>query len=78
MAATRKPKLLYLGNIWPKFFNGNINFIYLDDEESIFNGLKVIRMKLHVLVYLRKNKMSEMTRFVKEYTNTEISNAGHI
>ena len=28
----------------------NINFIYLDDEQSIFNGLKVIGMKLHVLV----------------------------
>ena len=42
MAATRKPKLSYLGNIWPKFYDVNINFIYLDDEESIFNSLKVI------------------------------------
>ena len=49
MAATRKLKLSYLGNIWPKFYDGNINFIYLDDEESIFNGLKVIGIKLHVL-----------------------------
>ena len=50
MAATRKPKLSYLGNIWPKFYDVNINFIYLDDEEFLFNGVKVIEMKLHVLV----------------------------
>ena len=62
MAATRKPKLSYLGNIWPKFYDGNINFIYLDDEESILNSLKVIGMKLHVLVSF---KMSKITHFVK-------------
>ena len=50
MAATREPKLSYLGNIRPKFYDVNINFIYLDDEESIFNDLKVIGMTLHVLV----------------------------
>ena len=50
MAATRKPKLSYLGNIWPKLYDVNINFIYLDNEEFILNGLKVIGMKLHVLV----------------------------
>ena len=50
MAATRKPKLSYLGNIWPKFHDVNINFIYLDDKDPIFNGLKVIGIKLHVLV----------------------------
>ena len=49
-AATRKPKLSYLGNIWPKFSDVNINFIYLDDEESICSGLKKIGIKLHVLV----------------------------
>ena len=49
MAATRKPKLSYLGNIWPKFYDVKINFIYLDAEESIFIGLKVIGIKLHVL-----------------------------
>ena len=62
MDATRKPKLSYLGNIWPKFYDVHINFIYLDDEESIFNSLKVIGMKLHVLVLF---KMSEITHFVK-------------
>ena len=62
MAATRKPNLSYLGNIWPKFYDVNINFIYLDDEESIFNNLKVIGMKLHVLVLF---KMSKITHFVK-------------
>ena len=50
MAATRKPKLSYLGNIWPKFYDVNINFIYLDGELSILNGLKVIGMELHVLI----------------------------
>ena len=64
MAATQKPKLSYLGNIWPKFHDVNINFIDLDDEESFFNGLKVIGMKLLVLVYF---KMSKLTHFVKEY-----------
>ena len=62
MAATRKPKLSYLGNIWPRFYEANINFIYLDDEESIFDSLKVIGMKLHVLVLF---KMSKITHFVK-------------
>ena len=62
MAATRKPKLSYLRNIRPKFYDVNINFIYLDDEESIFNSLKVIGMKLHVLVLF---KMSKITHFVK-------------
>ena len=62
MAATRKPKLPYLGNIWPKFYDVNINFIYLDDEESIFNSLIVIGMKLHVLVLF---KMSKIKHFVK-------------
>ena len=62
MADIRKPKLSYLGNIWLKFYDVNINFIYLDIEESFFNGLKVIGMKLHVLVYF---KMSKMTHFVK-------------
>ena len=46
MAASQKAKLSYLG----KFYDVNINFIYLDDEGSIFNGLKMIGMKLHVLV----------------------------
>ena len=61
MAATRKPKLSYLG-IWPKFYDVNINFIYLDDEEYSFNSLKVIGMKLHVLVLF---KMTKITHFVK-------------
>ena len=50
MAASQKAKLSYLGNMWPKFYDVNINFMYLDDEGSIFNGLKMIGMKLHVLV----------------------------
>ena len=62
MTATRKPKLSYLGNIWPKFYDGNIYSIYLYDEESICNGLKVIGMQLHVLV---KFKTSKMTHFVE-------------
>ena len=62
MAATRKPKLSYLGNIWSKFYDVNINFIYLDDEKSISYSLKVIGMKLHVLVLF---KMSKITHFVK-------------
>ena len=45
-----KNKIIILCNIWPTFYDVNINFIYLDDEESIFNGLKVIGIKLHVLV----------------------------
>ena len=48
MAATRKPKLSYLGNKWPKFYDVNINFIYFVDEEAICNGLKVIGMRLNV------------------------------
>ena len=75
MATTRKPKLSYLGNIWPKFYDVNINFIYLDDEESILNSLKVIGMKLHVLVLF---KMSKITHFVLNLLKTEISSAGHI
>ena len=50
MAATRKPKLSCLANIWHKFHDFSINSIYLDDEKSICDGLKVIRMKLYVLV----------------------------
>ena len=56
MAATRKPKLSYLGDIWPNFYDVNINSIYLDDKESICNGLKVIGMQLHVLVNLKRPK----------------------
>ena len=48
MAATRKPKLSYLGNKWPEFYDVNINFIYFVDDEYISNGLKVIGMKLNV------------------------------
>ena len=68
MAATRKPKLSYLGNIWLIFYRVNINFKYLDDEESIFNSLKVIGIKFHVLVLF---KMSKMTHFVKEYAKNQ-------
>ena len=76
MAATQKPKLSYLGNIWPKFYDVNINFIYLNDKDSIFIGLEVIGIKLHVLVYI---KMSKMTHFVKYYAkNRNIKRSTHL
>ena len=68
MAATRKPKLSYLGHIWPKFYDVYINFMYLDDENSIFNSLKVIGMKLHVLVLF---KMSKKHILLKEYAKNQ-------